>query len=31
MTLEQVIRTVTGHIAHHVPFIREKRAALGLS
>lgn len=31
MTLEQVIRTVTGHIAHHVPFIHEKRAALGLA
>jgi hypothetical protein len=31
VTLEQVIRTVTGHIAHHVPFILEKRAALGLS
>jgi hypothetical protein len=30
LTLEQVIRTGTGHIAHHVPFIREKRAALGL-
>ena len=31
VTLEQVIRTVTGHIAHHVPFILEKRKALGLS
>ncbi len=31
VTLEQVIRTVTGHIAHHLPFVREKRAALGLS
>lgn len=30
-TMEQVIRTATGHIAHHVPFVREKRAALGLS
>ena len=30
-TLEQVIRSVTGHIAHHLPFVREKRAALGLS
>lgn len=31
VTLEQVIRTVTGHIPHHLPFVREKRAALGLS
>ncbi|HYH63480.1 MAG TPA: DinB family protein [Urbifossiella sp.] len=30
-TLEQIIRSVTGHIAHHLPFVREKRAALGLS
>ncbi len=30
-TLEQIVRTATGHIAHHVPFVREKRAALGLS
>ncbi|MFO0797716.1 MAG: DinB family protein [Gemmataceae bacterium] len=29
-TLEQVIRSVTGHVAHHLPFVREKRAALGL-
>ncbi len=29
-TLEQVVRTVTGHIAHHLPFILEKRTALGL-
>lgn len=28
-TLEQIIRTVTGHIAHHLPFVAEKRAALG--
>jgi hypothetical protein len=30
-TLEQVIRSVTGHVTHHLPFVREKRAALGLS
>ena len=30
VTLEQVIRTVTGHIPHHLPFVREKRNALGL-
>lgn len=30
-TLEQVIRTVTGHIPHHLPFILEKRKALGLA
>lgn len=29
VTLEQVIRTATGHIPHHLPFIAEKRAALG--
>jgi hypothetical protein len=30
LTLEQVIRTVTGHISHHLPFVVEKRKALGL-
>jgi hypothetical protein len=30
VTLEQVIKTATGHITHHVPFIAEKRKALGL-
>jgi hypothetical protein len=29
-TLEQIVRTVTGHIAHHLPFVIEKRKALGL-
>jgi hypothetical protein len=28
-TLEKVIQMATGHIAHHVPFIAEKRKALG--
>jgi uncharacterized damage-inducible protein DinB len=30
-TLEQLLAGATNHIAHHVPFIREKRQALGLS
>jgi len=30
VTLEQVIKTATGHIAHHAPFIAEKRRALGV-
>jgi DinB superfamily len=30
VTLEQVIKTATGHIAHHAPFIAEKRKALGV-
>lgn len=30
VTLDQVIRTATGHVAHHLPFVREKRAALGV-
>lgn len=29
-TLEKVITTATGHIPHHLPFIAEKRKALGL-
>ena len=29
-TLEKLLTTITGHIPHHVKFIREKRAALGL-
>lgn len=30
-TLEQLVTGATGHITHHVPFILEKRKALGLS
>jgi uncharacterized damage-inducible protein DinB len=30
-TLEQILTTSTNHISHHVPFIVEKRKALGLS
>jgi uncharacterized damage-inducible protein DinB len=30
-TLEKWLTLITGHIAHHVPFIIEKRRALGLS
>ncbi|MFO0817838.1 MAG: DinB family protein [Pirellulales bacterium] len=30
LTLEQLVQRATNHIAHHVKFIREKRAALGL-
>jgi uncharacterized damage-inducible protein DinB len=29
MTIETLLRRVTGHIPHHVRFIAEKRAALG--
>jgi hypothetical protein len=29
-TLEKVIQTATGHIPHHLPFIAEKRKALGV-
>jgi uncharacterized damage-inducible protein DinB len=29
-TLEQLLTTAIGHITHHVPFIDEKRRALGL-
>ena len=31
LTLEKVIQGATNHIAHHLPFIHEKRKALGLS
>jgi len=30
-TLEQVIVSVTHHIPHHLPFVQEKRKALGLA
>lgn len=30
MTLEQILLGAIGHIAHHLPFIMEKRKALGL-
>ncbi len=30
VTLEKVIVTATNHIAHHLPFVAEKRKALGL-
>jgi len=30
LTLETLLRRITGHIPHHVKFIQEKRAALGL-
>ncbi len=29
-TLEQLLETATGHIAHHLKFVAEKRKALGL-
>jgi len=29
-TIEQLLRTITGHIPHHVQFIKQKRQALGL-
>lgn len=29
-TLEQLLTTATNHIRHHLPFIQEKRKALGL-
>ena len=31
LTLEKLLRNVTGHIPHHVKFILEKRTALGVS
>jgi hypothetical protein len=31
LTLEQLVLRVTKHIEHHVPFIDEKRAAMGVS
>jgi uncharacterized damage-inducible protein DinB len=31
MTLEALLTSITGHIPHHVRFIREKRRALGLA
>lgn len=30
VTLEKIIQTIIGHIPHHLPFIVEKRRALGL-
>jgi hypothetical protein len=30
MTLEKLLRNVTGHIPHHIAFISEKRQALGV-
>lgn len=30
VTLEKIIQTIIGHIPHHLPFIAEKRRALGL-
>lgn len=30
VTLEQILDLITGHIPHHVPFIRDKRKALGM-
>jgi uncharacterized damage-inducible protein DinB len=30
VSLEQLLTTVTKHVSHHVPFIHEKRKALGL-
>jgi hypothetical protein len=30
LTLEKVIQTASGHIPHHLPFIAEKRKALGM-
>src|SRR4051812_9605099 len=31
MTVEKMLTAITNHVPHHVKFIREKRAALGLS
>jgi uncharacterized damage-inducible protein DinB len=31
MTLEFLLRRITGHIPHHLSFIREKRRALGVT
>jgi hypothetical protein len=30
VTLEQILTTTTRHIPHHIPFIQEKRKALGV-
>ena len=30
MTLDQIVFHATNHILHHLKFIKEKRAALGL-
>lgn len=30
MTVEKMVNTITNHVPHHVKFIEEKRAALGL-
>jgi uncharacterized damage-inducible protein DinB len=30
VTLETLLKRITGHIPHHVKFIREKRAAMGI-
>ena len=30
VTLKQLVQMAVGHVNHHTPFIREKRAALGL-
>lgn len=30
ITLERVVQLVSNHIAHHVPFIHEKRKALNI-
>lgn len=30
VTVEQMLKSITNHIPHHVPFILEKRKALGL-
>lgn len=30
LTLEQLLKRVVGHLEHHVPFILEKRTALGI-
>lgn len=31
MTVEKMLTTITNHVPHHVKFIQEKRAALGLA
>jgi hypothetical protein len=30
MTLEQMLRTANDHIPHHLPFLAQKRKALGV-
>lgn len=30
LSLETLLRRITGHIPHHIKFIREKRAAMGI-